>query len=119
MTEGHLISNTLALLAQQSVFTVTEWKHYPKAAVTAASKERRKLPPINVLGLTRYVQKDLDEHHEARHIERDFCWPVRGHFRMQAYGPERKLRRLKLVRPHIKGNLEGPLISRPQVHAAK
>jgi len=117
--EERLISNTLCLLAQQSVFTQTEWKHYPKAVATAAARERRKLPSVNVLGLTRHVQKDLDEHHEAARIERDFCWPVRGHFRKQAYGPDRSMRKLKFIRPHIKGNLEGPLIARPQVHAAK
>lgn len=118
-TEEKLISNTLALLAQQSVFTVEEWKHYPRAVVTAAAKDKRKLPPVNVLGLTKYVQKDLDEHHAATRIERDFCWPVRGHYRMQAHGPERKMRKLKLIRPHVKGNLDGPLIARAQVHAAK
>jgi hypothetical protein len=117
--EERLISNTLGLLAQQSVFTVTEWKHYPRAVVSAAARERRKLPSINVLGLARHVQKDLDDHHEAIRIERDFCWPVRGHFRKQAYGPDRSMRKLKYIRPHVKGNLEGPLIARPQVHAAK
>lgn len=118
-TEEKLISNTMGLLAQQSVFTVEEWKHYPKSAVAAAARARRRLPPVNVLGIARHVQKDLDDHQAATHIERDFCWPVRGHFKMQPHGPERSLRKLKYIRPHVKGNLDGPLIARPQVHAAK
>ncbi len=117
-TEQRLISNTLGLIGRPQVHTETPWRHYTKADRTAAKAARRKLPPVAVLGLNRRTQDGLDGHHRAASPagQRDGWWPVRGHFRLQAFGPGRTQRRLVYIAPTTKGNLNGPLIGRPQVH---
>lgn len=115
--EHRIVSNILGLLAQAGkLFTDTEFRHYTKGEKTEAMHHGRKLPPVNVIGLRPSTDRELTEHHAALAIERDYCWPVRGYFRQQPYGPGHKLRRLTYIAPHVKGNLDGPLISRAQVH---
>lgn len=115
-TEQRILSNVLGLLGAQSLTQVTPWAHYTKADRTAAAKGRRKLPKVNVITLQRRAQQELDEFHDSRNVERDGWWPVRGHFRLQAWGPNRANRRLTYIRPCVKGNLEGPNIGRVQVY---
>lgn len=115
-TEQRILSNVLGLLAAQSLTQITPWAHYTKADRTAAVKGQRKLGKVNVITLQRKAQQDLDEHHEAVAIDRDGWWPVRGHFRLQAWGPNRANRRLTYIQPCVKGNREGPNIGRIQVH---
>jgi hypothetical protein len=117
--EHQLLTNTLAFLALESVVTQTPWNHYPKAVKARAKAKRRKLPEINVLTLGRRVQQSLDEHQDVKakgKKEWDHCWPVKGYFREQRVGPGRKQRRRTYVHPCVRGNLEGPLIARTQVH---
>lgn len=54
----------------------------------------------------RHVEKS-DE--ETRHIEWKKRWWVGAHWRQQAYGPGRKLRRPLLIMPYIKGPDDKPL----------
>lgn len=42
-------------------------------------------------------------------------WMVRGHWRQQAYGPGRALRRTQYVEPYIKGPAGAPLLARDKV----
>lgn len=39
-------------------------------------------------------------------------WWVKGHWRRQAYGPQRSLRKLIYIHPHISGNINAPLDDR-------
>lgn len=42
-------------------------------------------------------------------------WLVRGHWRRQAHGPKRGLRRLTWIEPHWAGSADGQIISKPKV----
>jgi len=42
-------------------------------------------------------------------------WMVRGHWRLQPYGPERKLRRTQWIDPYVKGPEDKPLDVRPTI----
>lgn len=62
-----------------------------------------------MLGLQRRTQDQLNRHRAAGATpQREGWWPVRGHFRLQPFGPGRTQRRQIYIAPTTKGNLPGP-----------
>lgn len=56
---------------------------------------------------------------EGHEVEWSHRWLVRPHWRQQAYGPERSLRRPILVPPHVKGPADKPLVVKPAVNVVR
>ncbi|SIC59309.1 Uncharacterised protein [Mycobacteroides abscessus subsp. abscessus] len=48
--------------------------------------------------------------------EHDHRWWVRGHYKMQPYGPQNSKRKLIFVWPHTKGPADKPLDNRPRIN---
>jgi hypothetical protein len=74
---------------------------------------RSNAPPVRVIDL-RHSQHHSNNTEPAYHLSRRFI--VRGHWRQQAYGTGRALRRPTWIAPHIKGPDDAPLDMRPTVY---
>lgn len=59
------------------------------------------------------LKKRLNEHKRSPlKTEKEYGWLVRGHWRNQPVGKGRKERKLIWIEPHLKGNKEGPILSK-------
>jgi hypothetical protein len=56
---------------------------------------------------------------EGRAVEWSHRWLVSPHWRQQAYGPGRTLRRPVFIPPHIKGPQDKPLVVKPSVNVVR
>jgi hypothetical protein len=56
---------------------------------------------------------------EAHHVEWSHRWLVNPHWRQQAYGPGRSLRRPVFILPHVKGPADKPLVIKPAVNVVR
>jgi len=85
--------------------------------VTAGRGERRRvqreLPELRVLSLGSRDKPTRAE--EPTSVNWTHRWLVRGHWRQQPHGFNRKLRRLKWIDPYVKGPEDKPLDIRPTV----
>lgn len=88
--------------------------------VTANRGERRRvhreLPSLRVLQLSTGASVQRTEHTGT--VEWSRRWMVRGHWRLQPYGPRRTLRRAQWIDPYVKGPEDKPLDVRPTVWRA-
>jgi hypothetical protein len=112
--DRRLFAAFLLLSQQRGITDVTEQttpRHIAKQlARSLGVKDFKNIPSPKV----RLV--DIHKHHhpieksdETRHIEWSKRWWVGAHWRQQAYGPGRKLRRPLLIMPYIKGPEDKPL----------
>lgn len=88
--------------------------------VTAGRGERRRvqreLPSLRVLDLASGATVESGgDHHTVEWSKR---WIVRGHWRLQPYGPERRLRRMRWIDPYVKGPDDKPLDTRATIWTA-
>lgn len=85
--------------------------------VTAGRGERRRvqreLPSLRVLALGTGATVERGE--GTGTVEWSKRWFVRGHWRLQPYGPNRSLRRPTWIDPYVKGPEDKPLDARPSV----
>lgn len=104
-----------ALIREKRIVTQTEvaaTRHARKRLARRGHDDR----PVTVVHLRRpeYRPRHDDDDH-ARRIGVRFA--VRGHWRNQAYGPNRSLRKLILIPPHMKGPSDAPLAHTERVWA--
>ena len=85
--------------------------------VTANRGERRRvdreLPALRVLQLSTGATVARSE--SGGSVEWSHRWMVRGHWRLQPYGPKRALRKPTWIDPYVKGPEDKPLDVRPTV----
>lgn len=115
---ANVITTLLAtwfLLRQPGVATVTE-QPADKALTRAYKRAGRPSPSVQIVDLRRHVQaaRETPDPVERRRIGVRFM--VRGHWKRQAYGPKRGLRKTIYVAPFLKGPDTAPLkTNRPVV----
>jgi len=73
----------------------------------------RELPGLRMLSLATGASQTLAQ--AQRTVAWSHRWMVRGHWRLQPYGAERKLRRLKWIDPYVKGPEDKPLDTRSTI----
>lgn len=88
--------------------------------VTAGRGERRRihrdLPGLRVLNLSTGATVARTE--GSGSVEWQRRWMVRGHWRLQPYGPQKSLRKPIWIDPYVKGPEDKPLDVRPTVWRA-
>jgi hypothetical protein len=77
---------------------------------------KRELPDLRVLMLGSGASVSSSEEH---HVEWTKRWMVRGHWRLQPYGPRRSLRKPRWIDPYVKGPEGLPLDVRPTIWKAE
>ena len=95
---------------------LTERKKAPLTPSEQKAKRKRKRrdpEPVVVIDLRRSVSRGMKQ---ARRHGFHHRWVVRTHWRNQAYGPGRKLRRRVLIPAHLKGPSDAPLLQREKVY---
>jgi hypothetical protein len=104
-----------------SLWSIVQQKRLTESVAVGAPRHVRRrmerdhgvteVAPVQVIHLRRPEYRPIlaeeDPTHTGRHLTKRFM--VRPHFRNQAYGPRRELRRLILVPPHWKGPVDGPI----------
>ena len=74
------------------------------------SKDGEKVPfRISTVSLSENLRKAYAANNTGTGQKPTKSWWVKGHWRRQAYGPQRSLRKLIYVHPHISGNVNAPL----------
>lgn len=107
---------TFSLLSQGGLVDVSEV--VPPALRSSNAKKRKsqkKQPPVRVVDLRRSVSQGITDVEQAERTYRN-RWIVRGHWRSQAHGPGRALRRRVYIAPHVKGPEGAPLLQREAVY---
>ena len=106
---GSLLYATWTMMAMP---TVAQAREAITTDARASVPERDRVRPVKVIDLRRLVHRsgsgvpgDGEGDREYRHR-----WVVRGHWRQQAHGPGRSLRRTTWVQPHVKGPEGAPFL---------
>lgn len=108
---------TLWLLAGQSKLVANEPVHPGRAIMRRAKRHRAEhLGSVRYIHLPRAIHGGGIEADETASRHYRHRWIVSGHWRQQAYGPQRSLRKPLWIAPHIKGPSGKPLITTPKVH---
>jgi len=83
------------------------------AGATRGERRRveRELPGLRVLSLSSGAS--VQSHDESSSVEWSKRWMVRGHWRLQPYGPGKSLRKPLWIDPYVKGPEDKPLDVRP------
>jgi len=102
-----------AILSQQTNISHTRVVDTDRHA--AKRLRRRKLTPPKVRLVDIHKPKHPTAPGGTREVEWTKRWLVRGHWRQQAYGPKRQLRRPVYIQPFIKGPEDKPLEVSPEV----
>lgn len=105
------------LLMQQPLIIDRTRERPDKGTARAIARDGLPIPDVTVVDLRRqYTPQDQDPGDETggRHFRHR--WVVSGHWRNQAYGPERALRRQTWVPAHIKGPEGAPLLATEKVN---
>jgi hypothetical protein len=88
----------------------------PKGTEYRAARRRRRDPPVvSIVDLRPMIHTPTDPTDEPGRIY-THRWVVRGHWRHQAYGPERTLRKAVWVPSYLKGPAGAPLLRTEHVH---
>lgn len=109
---------TAALLRQEGlVDTTEETLKLPRSSNPKKRKAQRRSAstPVKVVNLRSSVAQGMADVERAQRT-RLHRWIVRGHWRSQAYGPGRELRRRVYIAPHVKGPAGAPLLQREAVY---
>lgn len=86
-----------------------------KSLRAAYSRAGRPDPEVSIIDLRRlYVPGDRDEAPSSRRFR--YRWVVSGHWRNQAYGPDRSLRRPTWIPAYVKGPDGAPLLEVERVN---
>lgn len=105
------------LMMQQPLLIDRTRERADKATARAYNREGHPTPEVSIVDLRRqYTPQDRDP--DAGTDQRTYRnrWIVSGHWRNQAYGPERSLRRQTWVPAHMKGPEGAPLLSTEKVN---
>lgn len=106
------------LLMNQKELAEDEQVHASRSAQKRIRRAGHSLDPVRVV---RIGQKHKQPHSANGHSDREFShrWIVQGHWRNQAYGEGRALRRPKWIAPYVKGPEDKPLVVRETVNLWK
>jgi hypothetical protein len=108
-----------AAMGQQAVTERTQ-VYPPRQALRRLQRAQggRSVPPVTCVhlrgGATVDDERPVTHEGTGRHVSVRFL--VRSHFRNQAYGPNRSLRRLTLVPAHIRGPAGAPFVKHERVY---
>lgn len=112
------VLKTLWLLAKQPLAREESVLADRTARRQAAREGRREPPPVRVIQLRRPAGSGHGGG-GGGHTEWHHQWIVRGHWRNQAYGTDRKLRRPVWIAPFVKGPEGAPMIGGEKVYVMK
>jgi hypothetical protein len=116
MAEDRRWLATIWLLASQPrLASIGEEK--PSAPVRRRSERRDTSSNVRIVNVRQPVRSNGDGEH--RRVEWSHRWIVSTHWRNQAYGPGRSLRRPTLILPYVKGPADKPLQVRQTVKVIK
>ncbi|MCW7991462.1 hypothetical protein XF35_41265 [Streptomyces platensis subsp. clarensis] len=105
------------LLMQQPMLIDRTREHADKPTSRAYSRDGLPSPDVTVVDLRRqYTAQDQDPTSDSLGRRYKHRWIVSGHWRNQAYGPERALRRQTWVPAHVKGPDGAPLLATEKVN---
>jgi hypothetical protein len=99
---------TTWLLMSQPMLSARTRLPADRDVARAYRRQNRPVPDVTLIDL-RHVKTAIDP--DAEHATRTYShrWVVRGHWRNQAYGPGRSLRRPLFIPSYVKGPDEAPL----------
>ncbi|GHB14582.1 hypothetical protein GCM10018777_56680 [Streptomyces albogriseolus] len=105
------------LLMQQPLLVDRVRERADKPTVRAYARDGLPSPEVTVVDLRRqYTPQDQDPDQEGPGRHYKHRWIVSGHWRDQAYGPGRSLRRKTWVPSYVKGPEGAPLLSTEKVN---
>lgn len=118
-----LLATALSLMSQPQVSSTSLLDVGKRDAMEVPESERatRRSRPTDVLLLDARPPQHLPGEHDSvpqrgRYTKRTHRWVVRGHWRNQAYGPDRSLRRQQWIPDHIRGPEGAPRLQRERVY---
>jgi hypothetical protein len=112
MAEDRRWFAAFCLLAGQKISQTTQVN--PSRASARRSQRRGFDPTVQVVDV-RHTRSGTPNASEHREVEWSKRWVVHGHWRQQAYGPDRSLRKPVYISDFIKGPDDKPLVMRPKV----
>jgi hypothetical protein len=74
---------------------------------------------VRLIDVRRQAAPATDTEGESHHVEWSHRWLVNPHWRQQAYGPGRSLRKPVFILPHVKGPADKPLVIKPAVNVVR
>lgn len=105
------------LLMQQPLLVDRTRERADKPTVRSLAREGLPVPEVSVVDLRRqYTPQDRDPDAGTDGRRYRHRWVVSGHWRDQAYGPGRLLRRQTWIPSHVKGPEGAPLLSTEKVN---
>jgi hypothetical protein len=104
------------LLTQQRTLAPVTEQHAPRSDRRRAERAGRTLPPVRVVSIHRTQHCTAPSGHTDSGRQVSVRFPVEGHWREQAYGPNWTLRRRRWIPSHWKGPVNGPVRIRPKVN---
>jgi hypothetical protein len=114
---GKLTGACWSLLQQRSVVEAeeVEKKFFGKQAKKRAAKQGRP-PKVTVINIRQTVRRVEAESYDRKGRTYRHRWIVDGHWRNQACGPQRSLRKRVYILPYPKGEPGAPLLVKPKVY---
>lgn len=115
---------TSVLLTAGQTRMVSQKRIGPDDGVVAPPRdpngESKTTPEVVLIDLLR-PPADAFKRHPKKLSRREFDhrWWVRGHFKMQPYGPKKSLRKYIYVEPHTAGPIDMPLTVRPRINVVR
>lgn len=109
-----------ALASQRNVVDLSD-QHAARPTARRAQRARYRTSTVTVVNLRRSLYEGAEREPVDTPSGRTYRvrWPVKGHWRNQAYGPGRAYRRPTYIAPFIKGPLGAPLKQGATVHVLK
>jgi hypothetical protein len=112
IVEDRRFAAAFAILSQQTNVTATRVVDTDRHAAKRLKRRKYRAPKIRLVDIHKPKSAPSGK---TRDVEWTKRWLVRGHWRQQAYGPGRKLRRPLYIQPFIKGPEDKPLEVSPEV----
>lgn len=91
------------VLMQMPTLAETRPAQPSPSALARARKQRRQIRPVRIIDLRRLAHHPVEVNLEVSSRRYTHRWVVRGHWRQQAHGPDRALRKPIFVSPYTKG----------------
>lgn len=105
------------LLMQQPTLVDRTTERADKPTARAYAREGLRVPEVTIVDLRRqYTAQDQEQGGETSGRHYKHRWVVSGHWRNQAWGPDRSLRRKTWVPSYVKGPDGAPLLSTEKVN---
>lgn len=114
---------TMMLMQQREIIappdsyrpTVKRGKRRDPVLIPTGLDNTREPMKISTVSLSETVRAAYAANNAGSGKKPNKSWWVKGHWRRQAYGPGRSLRKLIYIHPHISGNVNAPLDDRKTI----